>query len=193
MQAIWNINVIVNEYFLKTWILRTFTEYMYIQNFIGHPFYPLISKYPFVCVLVLQERLKEQRTDLEDKADKRSSEGTKSSLSYIPAPVLHPRKAPAASPTPSTSYRKAVTPVAVTPLPSSVTALKAEERTKLERTLPQQSYSHPSNPASRQLSPVSASPPPSHIRPKQESVVVSDKDETDLQKPAHFPSVYPGL
>ncbi|XP_062868829.1 trinucleotide repeat-containing gene 18 protein isoform X2 [Trichomycterus rosablanca] len=143
----------------------------------------------------LVERLKEHRADLEDKAEKRGSEGTKSSLSGVPVPVpvMHSRKPPAPSPTPSTSYRKAVTPVPVTPLPSSVTALKTEERPKMESTLRQQSYSHSSTPVPQQLSPVSASPLPSPVRPKQESVEVSDKEELDLRKPAHCPSMYPEM
>ncbi|XP_060799022.1 trinucleotide repeat-containing gene 18 protein isoform X3 [Neoarius graeffei] len=142
------------------------------------------------------ERLKEQRADLEDKAEKRGGEGTKASLSSVPASVLHPRKPPPPSPTPSTSHKKTVTPLAVTPLPSPVTSLKSEDRPKVESTLPQQSYSHPSTPAPQPLSPASAlSPPPSPIHPKQESVEVPDKEELDLHKQvsSSFPSIYPEI
>ncbi|MCI4392182.1 hypothetical protein PGIGA_G00143170 [Pangasianodon gigas] len=142
------------------------------------------------------ERLKEQRADMEDKAEKRGGEGTKASLSSVPASVLHSRKPPPPSPTPSTSQKKTVTPLAVTPLPSPVTSLKSEDRPKVESTLPQQSYSHPSTPAPQPLSPASAlSPPPSPIHPKQESVDVPDKEELDLRKQvsASFPSIYPEI
>lgn len=147
------------------------------------------------CILLVQERLKEQRADMEDKAEKRVGEGAKASLSSVPASVLHSRKPPPRSPTPSTSHKKAVTPLAVTPLASPVTSLKSEDRPKVESTLPQQSYSHPSTPAPQPLSPASAlSPPPSPIHPKQESVEVSDKEELDVHKQvsASFPSIYPG-
>ncbi|XP_017309890.1 trinucleotide repeat-containing gene 18 protein isoform X2 [Ictalurus punctatus] len=142
------------------------------------------------------ERLKEQRADMEDKAEKRGGEGTKTNLSSVPASVLHSRKPPPPSPTPSTSHKKTVTPLAVTPLPSPVTSLKSENRPKVESTLPQQSYSHPSTPAPQPLSPASAlSPPPSPILPKQESVEVTDKEELDLHKQvsATFPSIYPEI
>ncbi|KAF5899275.1 trinucleotide repeat-containing 18 protein isoform X1, partial [Clarias magur] len=142
------------------------------------------------------ERLKEQRADMEDKAEKRVGEGAKASLSSVPTSVLHSRKPPPPSPTPSTSHKKAVTPLSVTPLPSPVTSLKSEDRPKVESTLPQQSYSHPSTPAPQPLSPASAlSPPPSPIHPKQESVEVSDKEELDVHKQvsASFPSIYPEI
>ncbi|XP_058234405.1 trinucleotide repeat-containing gene 18 protein isoform X1 [Hemibagrus wyckioides] len=142
------------------------------------------------------ERLKEQRADMEDKVEKRGGEGTKASLSSVPTSVLHSRKPPPPSPTPSTSHKKTVTPLAVTPLPSPVTSLKSEDRPKVESTLPQQSYSHPSTPAPQPLSPASAlSPPPSPIHPKQESVEVPDKEELDLRKQmsASFPSIYPEI
>lgn len=132
---------------------------------------------------------------MEDKAEKRAAEGAKASLTSVPTSVLHSRKPPQASPTPSTSNKKAVTPLAVTLLPSPVTSLKSEDRPKVENPLPQQSYSHPSTPAPEPLSPASAlSPPPSPIHPKQESVEVPDKEELDLHKqvPASFPSIYPG-
>ncbi|XP_076865290.1 trinucleotide repeat-containing gene 18 protein isoform X2 [Brachyhypopomus gauderio] len=139
------------------------------------------------------ERLKEQRADLEDKANRRGGEGPKSSLSGIPTSVLHGRKPPIRSPTPSTSYRKALTPLPVTPLPSPVATLKSEERPK-EGALPQLSCSHPSSPAPHLVSPASP-PPPSPIRPKRESVEVPEKDELDLQKPAStsFPALYPEI
>ncbi|KAK2836594.1 hypothetical protein Q7C36_014463 [Tachysurus vachellii] len=140
------------------------------------------------------ERLKEQRADMEDKAEKRGGECAKASISSVPASVLHSRKPPPPSPTPSTSHKK--TPQAVTPLPSPVTSLKSEDRPKVESTLPQQSYSHSSTPAPQPLSPASAlSPPPSPINPKQESVDVPDKEELDLHKQmsASFPSIYPEI
>lgn len=132
---------------------------------------------------------------MEDKAEKRGAESAKANLSSVPATVLHSRKPPPPSPTPSTSNKKAVTPLAVTPLPSPVTSLKSEDRPKVENTLPKQSYSHPSTPAPQLLSPASAlSPLPSPIHPKQESVEVPDKEELDLHKqvPASFSSMYPG-
>lgn len=145
--------------------------------------------------MLVQERLKEQRSDQEDKAEKRGGEGTKATLSNVPASVLHSRKPPPPSPSPSTSHKKIVTPLAVTPLPCPISSLKSEDRPKVETTLPQQPYSHPSTPAPQPLSPASAlSPPPSPILPKQESVGVSDKEEIDLHKQvsASFPPIYPG-
>lgn len=132
---------------------------------------------------------------MEDKAEKRGGEDTKASLSSVPASVLHSRKPHPPSPTPSTSHKKPITPLAVTPLPSPVTSLKSEDRPKVENTLPQQSYSHPSTPAPQPLSPASAlSPPPSPIQPKQESLEMPEKEELDLHKQvsAPFPSIYPG-
>ena len=150
--------------------------------------YILLQKWFSDHLLFLQERLKEQRADLEDKPEKRGGEGTK-------APVLHARKPPPRYPTPSTSYMNSLTPLPVTTPHSTVTTLKSEDRSKGESTLPQQSYSHPSTPAPHPISPASASPPPpSPIRPKQETVEVPEKEVLDLQKqsPVSFPSIYPG-
>ncbi|XP_051569961.1 trinucleotide repeat-containing gene 18 protein-like isoform X2 [Myxocyprinus asiaticus] len=136
------------------------------------------------------------RADLEDKPDKRGTEGTKASLSGIPAPSLHSRKPPLRSPTPSTSYSKVLTPLPVTPLPSPVTALKSEERRKVEKSLSQQTYSHQLSPAPHPVSSASASPhPTSPIRPKEETVEVPEKESLSLQKQASspFPSMYPEI
>lgn len=143
----------------------------------------------------LVERLNasQPRTDLDEKPDKRAAEVHKSSLSCIPTTTLHSRKPPPCSPTPSTSYSKALTPLPVPPLPSPVTALKSEERPKVEKSLPQQPYSHPSSPAPHSISPASASPSPtSSIRTKEESVEVSEKEPLSLQKQPSttFPSIY---
>lgn len=130
---------------------------------------------------------------MEEKLDKRGAEGTKSSLSGIPTPALHSRKPPPRSPTPSTSYSKALTPLPVPLLPSPVTALKSEA--KVEKSLPQQPYSHPSSPVPHSVSPASASPPPtSPVQTKEESVEVPEKEPLSLQKQpsAPFPSMYRG-
>lgn len=146
---------------------------------------------------MVQERLNasQMRTDLEEKPDKRGAEGAKSSVSGIPTPALHSRKPPPRSPTPSTSYRKALTPLPVPPLPSPVTALKSEDRPKVEKSLPQQPYSHPSSPVPHSVSPASAShSPTSPIQTKEESVEVPEKEPLSLQKQpsASFPSMYHG-
>lgn len=145
----------------------------------------------------MQERLNasHSRTDLDEKTDKRGAEGAKSSLSGIPTQALHSRKPPPRSPTPSTSYRKALTPLPVPPLPSPVTALKSEERPKVEKSLPQQPYSHPSSPVPHSVSPISASPlPTSPIQTKEESVEVPEKEPLSLLKQTStpFPSMYHG-
>ncbi|XP_056609882.1 trinucleotide repeat-containing gene 18 protein isoform X3 [Triplophysa dalaica] len=146
----------------------------------------------------LVERLNasQPRTDLEEKPDKRTSEGTKASLSVIPAPPLHSRKPPPRSSTPSTSYSKALTPQPVAPLPSPVSAMKSEDRPKVEKTLPQKPYSHPSSPVTHPVRPASVTVPTvSLIRPKEESVEVPEKESLGLQKQpsAPFPSMYPEI
>lgn len=146
---------------------------------------------------LLQERLNasQPRSDLDEKPDKRGAEVHKSSLSCVPTTTLHSRKPLPRSPTPSTSYSKALTPLPVPPLPSPVTALKSEERPKVEKSLPQQPYSHPSSPVPHSVSPASASPSPtSPIRTKEESVEVSEKESLSLQKQPStpFPSIYRG-
>ncbi|XP_051571991.1 trinucleotide repeat-containing gene 18 protein-like isoform X6 [Myxocyprinus asiaticus] len=146
----------------------------------------------------LVERLNasQTRAHLEEKPDKRGTEGTKASLSGIPAPSVHSRKPPLRSPTPSTSYSKALTPQPVQPLPSPVTALKSEERPKVEKSLSQQPYSHSPSPAPHPVSPAPSLPPPtSPIRPKEETVEVPDKESLSLQKQASapFPSMYPEI
>lgn len=151
----------------------------------------------YIFFFLAQERLNasQPRTDLDEKPDKKGAEGTKSSLSGIPTQALHSRKPPPRSPTPSTSYRKALTPLPVPPLPSPVTALKSEERPKVEKSLPQQPYSHPSSPVPHSVSPISASPPPtSPIQTKEESVEVPEKETLSLQKQTStpFPSMYRG-
>lgn len=114
---------------------------------------------------VLQERLKasEHRSEMEDKADKRNTEPKprpSSISSPSPSPVLHPRKPPphSRSPTPSTSSR-----TLLPPLPSAVTTLKSEEggqRVLVPSPVP---LPHPPSPRS-------ASPPPlSPRQPKQET------------------------
>lgn len=147
--------------------------------------------------LLIQERLNasQPRTDLEEKPDKRTSEGTKASLSVIPAPPLHSRKPPPRSSTPSTSYSKALTPQPIAPLPSPVSTMNSEDRPKVEKTLPQKPYSHPSSPVTHPVRPASVTVPTvSLIRPKEESVEVPEKESLSLQKQpsAPFPSMYPG-
>ncbi len=146
---------------------------------------------------MVQERLNasQTRTDLEEKPDKRGAEGAKSSLSGISTLALHSRKPPPRSPTPSTSYSKVLTPLPVPLLPSPVTALKSEDRPKVEKSLPQQPYSHPLSPDPLLVSPASASPSPtSPIQTKEESVEVPEKEPLSLQKQpsATFPSMYRG-
>lgn len=128
---------------------------------------------------------------MDEKPDKRATDGSKVSLSAIPAPPLHSRKAPPRSPTPSTSYSKALTPLSVAPLPSPVAAMKSEDRPKPQKALPQQPYSHPSSPIPHPVRPASASPPAaSPIQPKEEP----EKESLSLQKQASapFPSMYSG-
>lgn len=160
----------------------------------------------YLLPLLTQERLNasQPRTDLEEKPDKRATDGSKASLSVIPAPPLHPRKPPPRSPTPSTSYSKALTPLPVAPLPSPIAAMKSEDRPKVEKTLPQQPYSHPPSPVPHPVRLASATPPvclasatpptASPIRPKEESVEVPEKESlrSHKQPSAPFPSMYPG-
>ncbi|KAG7459991.1 hypothetical protein MATL_G00216470 [Megalops atlanticus] len=137
------------------------------------------------------ERFKasEQRAEMEDKAAKRGSDAGKQGLSTTSTPALHSRKPSPRSPTPTTSYEKAMTPLA-----SPVTSLKSEGRPKSDKSLPQQSYSHPSTPAPHPPSPASApSPLPAPIPPKEECVEVCEEKELDLQKCVSAPlqALYP--
>ncbi|KAK1876912.1 Trinucleotide repeat-containing 18 protein [Dissostichus eleginoides] len=139
----------------------------------------------------LVERFKasEHRPEMEDKADKRHSDPKprRSSISSpSPSPILHPRKLPphSRSPTPSTS---SLTPLP--PLPSPVTALKSEEGG--HRVL-----SHPPTPLPHPPSPRSASPPPSSPRrPKLEEGEVGRRVQREGQKraSASFQGVYSDL
>ncbi|KAG9349796.1 hypothetical protein JZ751_026149, partial [Albula glossodonta] len=146
----------------------------------------------------LAERLKvsEQRAELEEKAAKRSSDGAKPGFSAASAPALHSRKPPSRSPTPSTSYAKALMPVPVTPLPSPGATLKSEAPQKVQSPLPRPSYSRSSSPAAHPLSPTSASPPPPPpLPPKEESVEEMEKKKLDIQSqpPPSFRALYPEI
>lgn len=142
---------------------------------------------------MFQERLKasEHRPELDDKADKRNADPKprpSSISSPSPSPVLHPRKLPppSRSPTPSTS---SLTPLP--PLPSPVTTLKSEEGG-------QRALAHPPKPLPHPPSPRSASPPPSSPRrPKQEATEegeVGRREPTEGQKTASAPfqGIYSG-
>ncbi|XP_031734102.1 trinucleotide repeat-containing gene 18 protein [Anarrhichthys ocellatus] len=115
---------------------------------------------------------------MEDKADKRSADPKprRSSLSSpSPSPILHPRKPPllSRSPTPSTS---SLAPLPL--LPSPVTALKSEEGG-------QRVLSHPPMPLPHPPSPLSASPPPSS--PRRPKLEVGRREQREGQKPASAP------
>uniref|UniRef100_A0A8C7KIG6 Trinucleotide repeat containing 18 n=1 Tax=Oncorhynchus kisutch TaxID=8019 RepID=A0A8C7KIG6_ONCKI len=106
----------------------------------------------------LMERLKasEQRAELEEKTNKRSSEPKpRPSPRPTPSPSLHCHKTPLRSPPPSTS--------SVTPLSSP--------RPTLQHPEVQRERSHPSSPLPRPPAPHSASPlrPSSSLRPKQDA------------------------
>lgn len=144
--------------------------------------YFLCANHP--CPL-FQERLKatEHRPEMEDKADKRTTEPKPRPSpisSTSPLPVMHPhkRRPPSRSPTPSTS--------SLTPLPSvpsPVTALKSEDGGH-------RALSHPPTPLAHPASPRSASPPPSSPRqPKQEAEegAAGQREQRDAQKPPSGP------
>ncbi|XP_037544799.1 trinucleotide repeat-containing gene 18 protein [Nematolebias whitei] len=137
------------------------------------------------------ERFKasEHRPEIEDKADKRNTDPktrTSSISSPLPSPVLHPRKhpPPSRSPTPSTS---SLTPLP--PIPSSLPHLKLEEGK-------QRGLSHLPKPLIHPSSPRSASPPPSSPRrPKQEVAEDGEEGWREGQKPAPppFQGIYADL
>ncbi|KAG5854512.1 hypothetical protein ANANG_G00038610 [Anguilla anguilla] len=146
----------------------------------------------------LVERLKvnEQRAELEDKPAKRSSESAKQGLLAPPPAALHSQKPPSRSPTPSTSYAKALTPLPITPLPSPGTTLKLESQQKAESPLPRPSYSRSSTPPPHTPSPASAlPPPPPPIPPKEESIEDMEKKKLDVQNqaPTPFRGLYPEI
>uniref|UniRef100_A0A1A8VAS8 Trinucleotide repeat containing 18 n=1 Tax=Nothobranchius furzeri TaxID=105023 RepID=A0A1A8VAS8_NOTFU len=130
----------------------------------------------------LVERLKasEHRPEIEDKADKRNAD-TKTRPSSIssPSPVLHPRKPPppSRSPTLSTSSLALLPPVS-----SPVTALKSEGGQRGLSRSPKPLSLHPPSPRS-------ASPPPR--RPKQEVAEDEEVVRREEQKPA--PAPFPGI
>lgn len=134
---------------------------------------------------VFQERLKasEHRPEMEDKAEKRHAEPKprpSSVSSPSRSPVLHPRKPPvlSRSPTPSTS--------SFGPLPlfaSPVTGLKREDDG-------QRVSSHP--PLPQQPHPRSASPPT--CSPRRPKLEVGRREQREGQKPdsAPFQGIYAG-
>lgn len=128
---------------------------------------------------------------MEDKVAKRGGDGGKQGISARPGPAVLSRKLPPPrTPTPTASYSKALMP-----LPSPGAGLKSEGRPKLEKSLPEQSYSHPSTPVPRPPSPASAPPPLAPpIPPKEECVEVSESKEPDLQNHVSAPlqALYPG-
>lgn len=140
---------------------------------------------------VFQEHLKanEDRTDMEDKADKRHGDPKprpSSICSPSPSPILHSRKPPPplSSPSPSTS---SLTPLP--PLASPLTALKSEEGR-------QRGLAHPPAPLPHPPSPRSVSPPPlSPRRPKQELADdggMGRREQREERKLTPFQGIYPG-
>eukprot|EP00063_Salmo_salar_P066262 XP_014041097.1 PREDICTED: trinucleotide repeat-containing gene 18 protein-like [Salmo salar] len=133
----------------------------------------------------LMERLKasEQRAELEEKTNKRSSEPKpRPSPRPTPSPSLHCHKTPLRSPPPSTS--------SLTPLSSPRLSLQHQEV--------QRERSHPSSPLPRPPAPHSASPlrPSSPLRPKQEGEEEEEeeggRERGEKQTPAPFHRLYTG-